>query len=222
MGTDVRRISIRDKQFSGIPPHQTGWKGSITVIVIGVAYVSRMYYAEEYDTGNRSSPTCWSADTDYPATEVPEAQRQAGRCIDCPRSIKGSGKGGSRACRFTQRIAVVFEDDLEAVYQLQLPSTSIFGDAVDGQMPLRAYARYLEAQATPIVTVTTQIRFVDRSGIPKLFFRPVRPLSEEELTTVKEMMEHPCTVKALTHNVVSVEDMEVSPFSPTNGFKINS
>ena len=120
-----------------------------------------------------------------------------------------------------QKLAVVLEDDLDTVYQLQLPSTSIFGDAVDGQMPLRAYARYLEAQETPIVALTTRIYFDGDSNIPKLFFRPQRPLSEQELAAVTEMVSHSDTIKAITCDVVPVEDVEVSPFLEVDGFKLD-
>ena len=160
--------------------------------------------------------------TETPSLDVPEDQRQSGRCLDCTQNIRGSGKGTGRACRFVQRIAIVLEDDLETVYQLQLPPTSIFGDAVKGDMPLRAYARYLEARETPFVALVTSIYFDTESNIPKLFFRPVRPLEEQELETVKRMMEHEDTTKALTLNVVTVEDINESPFAVTDGFTINN
>tara|TARA_R110002126_G_scaffold264122_2_gene407088 strand:+ start:1016 stop:1675 length:660 start_codon:yes stop_codon:yes gene_type:complete len=218
MSGDLKRISIRNRRFDGTPSPEEDF---IDVVVLGVAYVSRIFYEGAYDPDKVAAPTCWSADTEVPAVDVPENQRQAGRCLDCVNNIRGSGRGQSRACRFVQRLAIALEDDLETVYQLQLPPTSIFGDAIGGDMPLRAYARYLEARETPVVAVITKIYFDPRSDIPKLFFRPMRPLEEQEMETVKEMMKHPDTTTALKLSVLPMEDAGFSPFSEVEGFKFN-
>lgn len=218
IGEAVKRISVRNRRFEGLPEIV---EDSVNVIVVGVAYMSRIFYADAYDPNKVALPTCWSSDTDTPATDVPAEQRQAGRCLDCVNNIKGSGRGQSRACKFVQRLAVVTEDDLETVYQLQLSSASIFGDAIGVNMPLQAYARYLEAQNTPIVAVITKIFFDPSSDIPKLFFRPMRPIEEQEYEAVQKMMEHPDTTKAITLNVVPVEDVGASPFSEEDGFIFN-
>jgi len=218
MGEMIKRISIRNRQFDGLPEMA---KDSVNVIVVGIAYMSRIYYADDYNPSKVALPTCWSSDTDTPATDVPAEQRQAGRCLDCVNNIKGSGQGQSRACKFVQRLAVVMEDDLETVYQLQLSSASIFGDAIGVNMPLQAYARYLEAQNTPIVAVITKVFFDPSSDRPKLFFRPMRPLEEQEYEAVQIMMKHPDTTKAITLNVVPMEDGGASPFDEVDGFIFN-
>ena len=216
----MNRISIREKTFNGIPTEEPLTK--IPVVIIGVAFVSRIYYKDAYSSEKVAKPTCWSENQETPALDVPEDQRQSGRCIDCTQNIKGSGRGVGRACRFVQRLALVLEDDLETVYQLQLPPTSIFGESMGGDMPLRAYARYLEARETPFVALVTDIYFDDESNTPKLFFRPVRPLEEQELETVKKMLGHEDTTQALTLNVVSVEDRSSSPFAVMDGFTIKN
>ena len=215
----MNRISIREKTFSGLP---TEGLTSIPVVIVGVAFVSRIYYEDAYSSEKVAKPTCWSGDTEAPALDVPDEQRQSGRCIDCTQNIRGSGRGTGRACRFVQRIAIVLEDDLETVYQLQLPPTSIFGDAVKGGMPFRAYARYLEARETPFVALVTDMYFDAGSNIPKLFFRPVRPLEEQELETVKRTMNHEDITEALTLNIAFVEDRNDSPFAVTDGFTIKN
>jgi hypothetical protein len=215
----MNRISIRDNTFSGVP---TQGLTSIPIVIVGVAFVSRMYYADAYSSERVSKPTCWSSDTETPALDVPDDQRQSGRCIDCTQNIRGSGRGTGRACRFVQRIALVLEGDLKTVYQLQLPPTSIFGDAVKGGMPLRAYARYLEARETPFVALVTDMYFDAESNTPKLFFKPVRPLEERELETVKGTMNHEDTAEALTLNITLVEDRNDSPFAVTDGFTIKN
>ena len=216
----MNRISIREKTFRGLP---TEGLTNVPVVIVGVAFVSRIYYKDAYSSEKVAKPTCWSSNNETPALDVPENQRESARCIDCTQNIRGSGRGTGRACRFVQRLALVLEDDLETVYQLQLPPTSIFGDAVRGGMPLRAYARYLEARETPFVALVTSMYFDAESDTPKLFFRPVRPLEEQELETVKGMMDHEDTTKALTLNVTpAVEDRSESPFAVTDGFTIKN
>ena len=40
-------------------------------------------------------------------------------------------------------LAVALEGQLDKVYQIQLPATSVFGAVEDGKMPMQAYARFL-------------------------------------------------------------------------------
>jgi hypothetical protein len=127
-GGGARRISLRGGRFREmVGGEQVNVKsdGFLNVVILNAAKLSRTYYSGAYDAENPSAPTCWSADTQAPASEVPADQRQASRCMDCPQNIKGSGQGESRACRFNQRIAVFLEGNMDEVYQLQLPATSI-------------------------------------------------------------------------------------------------
>jgi hypothetical protein len=124
---------------------------------------------------------CWSKDTDAP--DDSSTKPQATRCGDCPQNIKGSGQGQSRACRYSQRLAVCVEGDLETVYQIQLPATSIFGEAKEGGMPMQGYARFLKNHSTPSITVVTEMRFDEDAEVPKLFFRATRPLTEDDIDT---------------------------------------
>ena len=157
---------------------------NIKFVIQNAAKISRSYYADTFDANNPAPPTCWSADTTQPSPDVPMGDRQASRCMDCPQNIKGSGQGGGRACRFAQRLAVVLDGQLDKVYQLQLPATSIFGRVIDGKMPMQAYAQYLSTHSTPVISVVTRCAFDRNSPVPKLFFQAHRPLEEEELDLV--------------------------------------
>ena len=64
--------------------------------------------------------------------------------------------------------------------------------------------------------------FDAESNTPKLFFKPVRPLEERELETVKGTMNHEDTAEALTLNITLVEDRNDSPFAVTDGFTIKN
>lgn len=156
------------------------------VIVAAAPKVSRTFYIGKYEEGKDSSPVCWSADGDAPATEVPAAQKQSVSCKNCPQNIEGSGEGKSRACRFAQRFAVVVENDISGnVYRLQLPAKSLFGKAEGDKMSLQAYAKFLAGHGVPITGVVTEARFDTSEAVPVLRFKAVRPLKPTEWEAAK-------------------------------------
>jgi len=189
----ARRVSIKGgvfREMIGSKEYRTSDDRAMGVIIIKAApSVHRTYFEGTYVEGQASSPTCWSSNSQTPAPEVPETQRQAAKCMDCPQNVKGSGQGETRACRYQQRIAVLLEGEVEKreVYQVVLPPTSVFGDGEKNKLPLQAYARHLRAHGTPIAGVITEMRFDTASPTPKLIFKPVRPITEEELAVVQEM-----------------------------------
>tara|TARA_R110000822_G_scaffold14327_10_gene50599 strand:- start:7918 stop:8826 length:909 start_codon:yes stop_codon:yes gene_type:complete len=203
-----RRISLNGGKFRLMENGEQvlmSRENNLNCIIVNAATISRTYYSGVYDAHNPTPPKCWSSNTNAPSLQVPVENRQASRCMDCPQNIKGSGQGESRACRFSQRIAVVLEGDLNKVYQLQLPATSIFGDAKDGNLPMQAYARFLNAHNTPVISIITNIRFDENSSTPKLLFKAIRPLDEEELKKAIEMKSHSDTMKAITMTVAQTD-----------------
>jgi hypothetical protein len=188
-----RKLSIKGgvfREMIGSKEYRVSEDRAIGVVIIKAAPTkTRTYFSGPYVEGENASPSCWSHDTQVSAPEVPEEQRQAAKCMDCPQNIKGSGQGDSRACRFNHRIAVLLEGEVhkKEVYQVVLPATSIFGDGEKGKLPLEAYARHLKAHGTPIAGVVTEMRFDTASPTPKLTFKPVRAVTEEELDVVREM-----------------------------------
>lgn len=216
----MRRISIQGNRFTGLD-HQAD-STAIDVVIVNAAAVARSYYKDAYDPSAKRLPTCWSNDTQRPAPEVPPDQRQSTRCIDCTNNVRGSGTGGGRACRFSQRLAIVEEQALDTVYQLQVPASSIFGKAQGrSSMPLQAYAKFLSGHGTPSAAVVTKISFDAGSPVPKLFFYPQRPLEEEELQKVRLMVDDDDTLAAIAFDIVP-HNREGSPFAATEGFTITS
>lgn len=199
------RISIRGGRFREIIGGEQvrTFKGEqLNVVIVNAAPVGRTYFEGAYDPNSPTPPVCWSADTRTPSPDVPEAQRMASTCAACPMNVKGSGQGESRACRFSQRIAVTVEgDDTNTVYQMQLPATSIFGEAKAGQMGMQAYAKLLAAHNTPAIAVVTGITFDEDAETPKLYFKPVRPLDEEELQAAVEAKDSEAAKAAITMTV---------------------
>lgn len=190
-----RRISIKGgvfREMIGSKEYRVSEDRAINVVIIKAApNPYRMYFEGTYVEGQNASPTCWSSNNLTPAADVPQDRRQASKCMDCPQNIKGSGQGESRACRYQHRIAVQLDGEIDRreVYQVILPAQSVFGDGEKGKLPLQAYARYLKAHNTPIGGIVTEMRFDMASPTPKLVFKPVRPLTEEEFSVVQETRE---------------------------------
>jgi hypothetical protein len=215
-GGGNKRISIEGsvfREYVGGKEVRVSEDRAMKIIIINAAPVSRMFFEGTYVKGQKTKPTCWSSDTQTPDRAVPEDQRQSKFCKDCQQHIKGSGQGDTRACRFQQRIAVALDKELDkgAVYQITLPSTSVFGDADGKKMPLQAYGRHLKAYNTPAISIVTEMRFDIASATPKLVFSPVRALDEDELKMAVELQNHPDTIKAITMNVSQMDGVIPAP-----------
>ena len=175
------------------------------VIVNAAPKISRTYYAGTYEEGNTSAPNCWSADGETPDASIDEPQ--ASNCASCPMNVKGSGQGESKACRFSQRLAVVLANDIGGdVMQLTLAATSIFGKEEGDKRPLQAYARYLAAQNINPETLVTRLRFDTKAAVPKLFFQPLRWLEDDEYAVAVEKGSSTPAKNAITMSVAKKAD----------------
>jgi hypothetical protein len=180
------------------------------VLVKAAPKVSRVFYMKSYDSEAVSGPDCWSADGDKPSAE--SANPQAPRCADCPKNIAGSGQGNSRACRYQQRLATVLESDMSGdVLQLALPATSIFGKAEGDNRPLQEYARWLVAQGINPEAVVTRMKFDTKSESPKLHFKAMRWLNDDEYAIVEQQAASDDALKAIT---MTVAKMDAAPEAP--------
>ena len=178
------------------------------VIVAAAPKIGRVFYMKSYD-GEANAPDCWSGDGEKPSADA--SNKQAATCTDCAQNVAGSGQGNSRACRYQQRVAVVLANDMEGdVLQLTLPAKSIFGKEEGDNRPLQAYARFLLAQTPNPVDpseVVTRLKFDTQSESPKLFFKAMRWLTEEEYPNIVEKGQTPEAQKAIamfvTNNVAA-------------------
>ena len=185
------------------------------VIVNAAPKVSRVFYMAKYDAENPAPPDCWSADGEKPSPD--SENKQASTCSECSQNIAGSGQGQSRACRYQQRLAVVLANDQEGdVLQLALPATSIFGKETGDNRPLQAYARYLAAQNIDPSEVVTRMKFDTASESPKLFFKAMRWLTDDEYPNIKEQGTSDDAIKAITMSVAKMDNVS-KPADPSIG-----
>ena len=212
-GNSVKRISLKGGVFrliaEGKEIASIDDRHLDVVIVNAAAKISRTYYEGQYVEGEAKAPDCWSADGKLPDSTVTEPQ--ASSCATCPQNIKGSGQGDSRACRFSQRLAVVLANDVQGgdVMQLTLAATSIFGkEEGDDRRPLQAYARYLAAQNISPEMVVTQLKFDTKAAVPKLFFKPARWLDDEEYAAAIEKGQSEDATRAITMTVAQVDNVQ--------------
>ena len=185
------------------------------VIVKAAEKVSRVFYAESFDSDAAAAPPdCSSADGEKPDAHI--KNKPAANCMTCPNNIAGSGKGNSRACRYQQYLAVVLANDLEGeVMKLTLPSTSIFGKEEGDKRPLQAYARYLAVQNPPVSVeqIVTRMRFDTKAESPKLFFQPMRWLTDDEYVEVTAQAETPEAMQAVTLTVAQSDGVKAAPLA---------
>ena len=211
----MRRISIKGgvfREMIGGKEYRASEERAMNVAVIRVApHNSRQFFSGTYVEGERAAPQCWSSDGMKPDADV--RNKQAPNCASCPQNIKGSGQGESRACRFQRRLAVMIDGEIERreVYQLICPATSVFGDGERGKMPLQKYAQHLQAHRTPITKIITELRFDTASTQPKLTFKAVRPLTDEEFAVVAEMRDSAEAINAVTFNVAQTDGDAPAP-----------
>jgi hypothetical protein len=185
------------------------------VIVKAAPKVSRQFYAAAWNPdATASAPDCTSNDGERP--DASAKNKQSVTCLSCPQNQAGSGTGNSRACRYQQRLAVVLANDIEgSVKQLALPATSLFGKDVGEDRPLQAYARWLVAQGVDPSTVVTRMKFDTKAEAPKLFFKAMRWLTDEEYAEATKQGESEEAKRAVVMNVAAQDS--VAPANPLGG-----
>jgi hypothetical protein len=191
--SDGKEIAAVDERFLDV------------VIVKAAPKVARVFYAAKYDKdATATAPDCQSNDGDKP--DPKSKAKQSDTCASCPQNVAGSGQGNSRACRYQQRLAVVLANNIEGdVMQLSLPATSIFGKEDGDNRPLQAYARWLVAQGVDPSTVVTRMKFDTASESPKLFFKAMRWLTDDEFSEATKQGDTAEAKKAITMDAAGMD-----------------
>lgn len=210
-GNNNKRISIRGGVFRKIVGGEEVGKltsREMNVIIINARKnVSRVFYAGKYNPDEIVPPTCWSNDGDVPDPSVED--KQGTHCATCPQNIAGSGDNGNRACRFQRRIAILLEGDMSGdVYQLTLPSKSIFGKGEGNTHPFESYGKFIAGNGFNIDQVITQVSMDLDSDTAKLLFTPVRHINKEEWEVVKEAAQSPAAKNAITMTVAQTDGVK--------------
>ena len=211
-----KRISIKGgvfRKYSGGKEIGAIEDRHMNVIFVKMAHkASRMFYDATYQEGQKVSPVCWSTDSEKPDADVKTPC--ASTCLDCPKSVKGSGQGGTgTACRLSWRTAVVLPNDPAGdVMQLVLPATSAFGKEDNGRWPFRPYIQHLASHNVSAGRVITRMAFDTKSPTPKVVFSPAGKVPDEDLQIIASQAKSPAAEAAIKMNVFQVDstgDVEV-------------
>lgn len=219
---NLKRISIKGgkwRMVMGGEQIATSNSDTLDVVVVNAApNVSRYFYNKGYDGKSVGAPDCWSNDGVRPDAKSRSPQWKT--CEGCPKNIAGSGTNGQgRACRYARRLAVVLANDVQQsdVYQIQLPPTSMFGKAKDeNHMGLDAYVRHLAGYNFSITGVVTEMRFDPNAEAPRIYFRGVKRLTDEEREIVVEKSTSPEALAAIAFNPGSIDTGSAAPVPPTS------
>ena len=200
-----KRISIKGgvfRKFSGGKEIGAIEDRHMNVIFVKMAHkASRMFYDATYQEGQKVSPVCWSTDSEKPDADVKTPC--ASTCLDCSKSVKGSGQGGTgTACRLSWRTAVVLPNDPSGdVMQLVLPATSAFGKEDNGRYPFRPYIQHLASHNVSAGRVITRMAFDTKSPTPKVVFSPAGKVPDEDLQIIASQAKSPAAESAIKMNV---------------------
>jgi hypothetical protein len=140
-------------------------------------------------------------------------EKQADSCLACPQNIKGSGANGTKACRFSRRIAVVRADDMNGdVYQMTLPAQSIFGNGTKDCKPLHEYTDYVKANGENLMSVVSRVSFDEDSSSTKIGFKAIRVLNDEEYSVCATKSTSEEAKRAITLSVSVNKDEDGEEF----------
>lgn len=212
LNSGVRRLSIKGGTFRYVVGGQEIAKieeRHIDIIIVNAAkHVTRTFYMQKYDGDAKpSAPDCYSLDGSVPHETA--KNKQATNCLSCPQNQKGSGKGEGRACRYSQRLAVVLASDINGeVLQLNLPATSLFGETTQAGATLQGFYKGLAARSIDPAALVTRAKFDTDVEHPKVGFTAVRWLTEDEYARAIEQGKSESAKRAVEMTVFEADGVD--------------
>ena len=213
----VRRLSIKGGVFRYIVGGQEIGKIKdrfLDVVLVNAApHVSRTFYGSAWDPSAKPAPpVCWSADGITPDAKTP----QHANCANCPKNVKGSGANESRACRYSQRLAVVLANDIPGeVLQLSVPATSLFGEGnKEIGATLQGYIKSLAARSIDPAALSTRIAFDTDKESPTILFSAMGWLDQQQYDAAVEQGKSESALKAITMAVFEAEGVDAEADVP--------
>ena len=214
LNSGIKRLSIKGGTFRYVADGQEIAKieeRHLDVVMVNAApHIGRTFYAKQYDGAAKpEAPDCWSPDGTAPDARA--KNKQADNCLQCPKNQKGSGTGNSKACRYSQRLAVVLANDISGeVLQLTLPATSIFGEgSKDAGATLQGYYKALSARSIDPAALITRMKFDTDKEAPTLGFTATGWLTQDQYDSAVRQGKTEAAVRAITMTVFEADGVDV-------------
>ena len=177
-GGSSNRIKTTGKKFAFPDLPDEKIKDSVPLIVLGWISENLYYGGKEFDQDHPEPPVCWALSEsakELVPSEKP-TDRQAEGCGTCPMNEWESGKGKSKACKNTRKLAVLRANSVDPEDQIFFLTVSPTGlKEYDG------YVRKLQAKNALPVMVITEVSFDDDKTYPTLRFRAAEPNVNAEI-----------------------------------------
>lgn len=156
---------------------------SINVVILKAnPNLSKVWYAKGYVEGSDAKPDCFSNDGVAPDPSV--ERPQAKKCSICPKNEWGSklsedGKKG-KACGDSRRLAIANPDAIDEPILLRCPPATL--------KPLAEYGSELAKRNIPYSAAVTKIGFDREASSPKLTFRLIGFITEDQYEQLKKVL----------------------------------
>lgn len=180
-------------------------QGSLEVVLLKAnPHITKNYYEQGYTEGAAEAPDCFSLDGMHP--DAGANKPQATTCARCPKNVFGSritpaGKK-AKACQDNRRLAITPANDIDnetfgGPMLLRVPAASLADLAMVG--------KNLKARGFPYNSVSIRIGFDLDVAYPKLTFKPIRPLTDDEAAKVAAMLSNDKLERILAEAIENID-----------------
>ena len=157
---------------------------SINVVTLKAnSGLSKVWYAKNFVEGSDAKPDCFSHDGVAPDPSVESPQSK--KCSICPKNQWGSkvSEDGKKmkACADSRRLAIANPDELDDPILLRAPAATL--------KPLAEYGESLAKRGVPYNAVVTKIGFDREAASPKLTFKAISFVSEEQFAQIQNVVD---------------------------------
>lgn len=186
---------------------------SLEVILLRAnPHITKNFYKTGYSEGAAEAPDCYSLDGLRPDED--SKLKQAKTCASCPQNVFGSritpsGKK-AKACQDNRRLAIVPVNDIDnetfgGPMLLRVPAASLADLALMG--------KNLKARGFPYNAVSVRIGFDMDASYPKLTFKPIRPVTDDEAAKIKALLNDEKLTRILAEAVelTAAHEEQVAP-----------
>lgn len=177
--------------------------GLEVVLVKASPQISKIFYEGGYTEGSTEEPMCFSNDGIAPDPQA--GHPQAPTCAACPQNVWGSritdNDKKAKACADSRRVAVAPADDIANEVMggpmlLRIPAASL--------KDLATFGKAVAQKGVPYCAIVTRLSFDPDAAYPKLRYKAVRVLTEDEAGEVAKHLANKEAINSVLGSAPSV------------------